>query len=160
MEAKPKRKGRQKTDISGYKYTPDQLRIKLQRYCKKKPIALEKDPVTGRGILKGASLPKSTTISMLEVSMISEIDKWHLFSFKAGKKELQPAQLRRLIDALDLIESGRVVKTQAGKYTIHDEPQVEPVREMHISVMGGRILQGVTTPNAPSKMPSFDKLFG
>ena len=157
--AKPKRKGRQKTDISGYKYTPDQLRIKLQKYCQKKRIVIPRDPVKGTSFM-GSSLPKSTTISMREVSMISEIDNWRLFSFKSCKTELFPAELRRLINAIDLIESGRVVKTQAGKYTIHDEPVLAPVKTLHVCLDTLKIAGNATVAKAPAAMPSFKKLFG
>jgi hypothetical protein len=152
MDEKPKRRTRKKLDVSALPYTPNQLRIKLQRYCKRKREVFDK--------VMTRHIPKSTTISMLEISMIAVLDRRPLFSFKAGKDVFSFGQLKRLCDALDLIESGRVVKTQAGKYTIHDEPQVAPVREMNLSLSTMKIMGGVSTPKTASKMPSFDKLFG
>ena len=103
---------------------------------------------------------KSTQISLTEVAMIANIRYSSLTLFRRSDFKLCKAQLLRLIDAIDLCDSGRVVKTQSGVYTIHDEPQIEPVREMRIDLFGGKILKGATTAKAPSKMPSFDKIFG
>jgi hypothetical protein len=149
---KPKRKGKQPYDLSCLKYTQDQIRLKLQKYCGITRALKSRSPALG--------FAKSTKISLKEISAISKIDYRNLISFRKNKFKLCRAQLMRLIDAIDLCDSGRVVKTQSGVYTIHDDPQVEPVREMHIDVFGGRILPGVTIVKAPSKMPSFDKLFG
>ena len=152
-DAKPKRRGRQKKDMSYLTYTPDQMRLKLQKYSQRKRVRFYS------GVL--ANVPKSTTISMREVCMISGINRRRLFFFKKGNDILKPYELEKLCNALLLIESGRVEKHQAGKYTIHDEPVFPPHREMNISLTGGVILPGVSKPpENKKKMPSFDKLFG
>jgi hypothetical protein len=147
------RRGRRKADISSLPYTLDHLRLKLARYCRNKPAQGLKP-----GVLAG--IPKSTTISMLEVSMISGIPRENLFGFKSGRRVLGMASLKRLCDALDLIESGRVQKLQGGKYIIHDEPIVAPIKEMRVSLTAMKIMEGVSAPKVERKMPSFDKLFG
>ena len=145
--AKPKRRGRQPEDISKLKYTPDQLRLKLAKY------------VTGKNIKPTPGMAKSTTIRMREIAMIAELPYRAVTEFRTNGGKLSPGQLKRLIYAIDLCDSGRVVKTQSCVYTIHDEPQTEPAREMRVDVFGGRILKGVTVATAEKPMPSFKKLF-
>ena len=149
--AKPKRKpGRQKgerQDASHLKYTENQVRMKLAS-----KIGIARAPVRG--------MAKSTKFCNYDIAILSKIHFENLNKFKRGKINFGPVMLARVIEVLDLIDSGCITKIQSGKYEYHDKPVVAPTREMRVSLTGGKILEGVKTVKPPEKFPSFDKLFG
>jgi len=134
------------------KYTHDQLRLKIKRYNG------ESRTIKRRKIVKG-TLRKSTKICLKDLSSLSFVDYQVLINFCNCKGKLWYSQAKRLIEIVDLCDSGRVVKLQSKVCKIYDEPQLPPVREMRVDVFGGRILNGINVPQAEKPMPSFSKLF-
>lgn len=133
-----------------------QLRLRLHRHTGKEGSAYFSSK-------ERANIPFSTKICLFEISLISKVNYRKLRAFRLNKPtawKMHNAEKKRIAAAIDLVESGRVTKTKHGVYTIHDEPVVEPVREMKLSMFGGKILQGAKTVTAEDKFPSKKKLFG
>lgn len=144
-------KGRTPDDLSSLPYSVDEIRRKL-RY--RAGESFPKMPKRGE---------KSTKIVMRDIAMLARMTKQNLYRFVNGKRQTGLKVLRRLCDAINLVDCGYVQKIKHGEYIIHDKPFTQPVREMqaHIDLASGKIsLTRVAPPRDRPKIASFENIFG
>ena len=109
---------------------------------------------------------KSTKICLWDIALLARANKRSLASFLAnepaipGHSTAGQKTLERVNRILDLVNAGLITKSQYGSYHFWTTPQVPPVVTRTINLDTCRISSAVSTPKAPSKMPSFTSVFG
>lgn len=101
---------------------------------------------------------KSTDFRMIDLALLSRVDKSDLSNFMAYRRQLGELTKARLYSKLREIEGGFITKSQLGVYHFHDEPQRQASVVMQIDLQTGVFVK----PQEPGAggMPSFKKLFG
>jgi hypothetical protein len=131
---------------------------------------LKRRVIRFRGVGRGArQIPKdekkSTTIRIYDVAKLAGIDLMDMHGWLRGKDRVQsrfgPVRLRRVWNALKLVEGGYVSKEGFGNYIIHDHPVHPPIKEMRVVIGGNGLTIAPAVPDAlrQSPMPDFMAVF-
>ena len=102
---------------------------------------------------------KSTILRLYDLAFMAKIDLSHFHKWLRGVN-FGHIRRRRLSRVVLLCDAGMVTKHKHTRYTIHDKPVEQPIREMRVTLGVDGV--GMTTARptiTPATLPNFNELF-